>query len=159
MTADRILTRIVTGLVAVMLSFGAAMAAGAPGGGPSEALFIIQVAALMLVGRLLGEVMLRVGQPAVMGQLIAGLILGPSVLGALWPDLQHSLFPAPKEQKAMLEAVAQFGVLLLLLLTGMETDLKLVRQSGRAALSASIAGIVVPFVAEAHRDSRFVKCP
>ncbi|MEJ2625103.1 MAG: cation:proton antiporter [Pseudolabrys sp.] len=100
----------------------------------------------MLVGRLLGEVMVRFKQPAVMGQLIAGLVLGPSVLGALLPDFQHALFPAAKEQAAMLDAVAQFGILVLLLLTGMETDLKLVRESGRASFSASIAGIVVPFL-------------
>ena len=94
-----------------------------------------QIVVLILVGRLLGEAMLRMKQPAVMGQLIAGLLLGPSVLGALFPDVQHALFPAAKEQKAMIDAVAQFGILMLLLLTGMETDLKLVRQTGRAAVS------------------------
>ena len=113
---------------------------------PSELIFVAQLVVLILVGRLLGEAMLRVGQPAVMGQLIAGLVLGPSVLGALFPDFQHALFPAAREQKAMLDAVAQFGILVLLLLTGMETDLKLVRESGRASFSASIAGIVVPFL-------------
>jgi K+:H+ antiporter len=119
-------------------------AAGAPSG-PSELVFVAQLAVLMLVGRLLGEVMLRVKQPAVMGQLIAGLVLGPSLLGALFPEFQHALFPAAKEQKAMLDAVAQFGILMLLLLTGMETDLKLVRASGRASIFASLAGIVLPF--------------
>ena len=124
----------------------AALAATGDTHGPSELVFVAQLIMLMLVGRLLGEVMLRFGQPAVMGQLIAGLVLGPSVLGALLPDFQHALFPAAKEQKAMLDAVAQFGILVLLLLTGMETDLKLVRESGRASFSASIAGIVVPFL-------------
>jgi K+:H+ antiporter len=100
----------------------------------------------MLVGRLLGEAMVRVKQPAVMGQLIAGLVLGPSLLGALAPDWQHAIFPAAKEQKAMLDAVSQFGVLMLLLLTGMETDLKLVRRTGRASAIASLAGIVIPFI-------------
>jgi Kef-type K+ transport system membrane component KefB/nucleotide-binding universal stress UspA family protein len=116
-----------------------------PAHGPSEFLFVAQIAVLMLIGRLLGEAMLRFKQPAVMGQLIAGLVLGPSLLGALFPDFQHALFPAVKEQKAMLDAVAQFGVLLLLLLTGMETDLKLVKQTGRASAYASLAGIAVPF--------------
>jgi Kef-type K+ transport system membrane component KefB/nucleotide-binding universal stress UspA family protein len=102
---------------------------------------------LILVGRLLGEAMQRVGQPAVMGQLIGGLVLGPSVLGALWPAAQHALFPPDAAQKAMLDGVAQVGVLLLLLLTGMETDLKLVRRIGRAAVSVSLSGIVVPFAA------------
>jgi Kef-type K+ transport system membrane component KefB len=116
-----------------------------PAHGPSEFLFVAQIAVLMLVGRLLGEAMLRFKQPAVMGQLIAGLVLGPSLLGALFPDFQHALFPVAKEQKAMLDAVAQFGVLLLLLLTGMETDLKLVKQTGRASAYALLAGIAVPF--------------
>ena len=121
----------------------------APGGahkGPSELLFVAQLLLLILVGRLLGEAMLRIKQPAVMGQLIAGLLLGPSLFGALFPDLQHMIFPAAKEQKAMLDGIAQFGILLLLLLTGMETDLKLVRASGKASVTASLAGIVVPFM-------------
>ena len=80
-----------------------------------------------------------------MGQLIAGLLLGPSLFGLLLPDLQHALFPKNPEQKAMIDAISQFGILLLLLLTGMETDLKLVRQTGRAAVFASLMGIVVPF--------------
>src|SRR5262249_47050691 len=100
---------------------------------------------LMLVGRLLGEAMQRVGQPSVMGQLLAGILLGPSVLGWLWPDLQHWIFPPAKEQKAMIDAISQFGVLLLLLLTGMETDLKLIRKVGRAGISISLTGVAVPF--------------
>ncbi|HZS63200.1 MAG TPA: cation:proton antiporter [Xanthobacteraceae bacterium] len=113
--------------------------------GPSEAVFVIQILLLLIVGRLLGELMLRLGQPAVVGQLVAGLLLGPSFFGLLAPDLQHAIFPRTPEQKAMIDAVSQFGILLLLLLTGMETDLKLVRQSGRASLFASLMGIVVPF--------------
>src|SRR6185295_10539808 len=122
-------------------------ALGAEGGhSPSEFVFVAQLVLLMLVGRLLGEVMIRFKQPGVMGQLIAGLVLGPSLLGAVAPDWQHAIFPAAKEQKAMLDAVSQFGVLMLLLLTGMETDLKLVRRTGGASAIASIAGIVVPFI-------------
>jgi Kef-type K+ transport system membrane component KefB/nucleotide-binding universal stress UspA family protein len=133
-------------LLALLAAPAAAWAADAPAHGPSELVFIVQLMMLMIVGRLLGEAMLRFGQPAVMGQLIAGLILGPSVFGALFPDWQHLLFPPMKEQKAMLDAIAQFGVLVLLLLTGMETDLKLARRTGRTSAIASIAGIVVPFV-------------
>jgi len=113
--------------------------------GPSEIVFLIELIVLMLVGRLLGEAMLRIGQPAVMGQLMAGLILGPSLFGLLLPDLQHALYPKAPEQKAMIDAISQFGILLLLLLTGMETDLKLVRQTGRASVFASLMGVVVPF--------------
>ena len=113
--------------------------------GPSEWVFITQLVILMIVGRLLGETMLRIGQPAVMGQLIAGLILGPSLFGALLPDIQHVIFPRTPEQKAMIDAVSQVGVLFLLLITGMETDLRLVRQTGKASAYASLMGILVPF--------------
>jgi Kef-type K+ transport system membrane component KefB/nucleotide-binding universal stress UspA family protein len=134
-----------TGLALLAATTTSALAADAPQKGPSELIFVAQIAVLLMVGRLLGEAMLRLKQPAVMGQLIAGLMLGPSLLGALFPDFQHALFPAAKEQKAMLDALSQFGILMLLLLTGMETDLKLVRQTGRAAISASLSGIIVPF--------------
>jgi Kef-type K+ transport system membrane component KefB/nucleotide-binding universal stress UspA family protein len=113
--------------------------------GPSEAIFVAELVVLMVAGRLLGEAMQRIGQPAVMGQLLAGLLLGPSVFGLLWPDAQHALFPSTPEQKSMVDAISQFGILLLLLLTGMETDLKLVRRVGHAAISVSLAGVAVPF--------------
>ena len=86
----------------------------------------------------------RIGQPSVMGQLLAGILLGPSVLGWLYPDFQHWLFASSKEQGSMLDAISQVGILLLLLLTGMETDLKLVRRVGRAAISISLTGVAVP---------------
>jgi K+:H+ antiporter len=114
-------------------------------GGSTEALFIVQIVLLLLVGRLLGEGMQRIGQPAVIGQLVAGMLLGPSVFGTIWPQAQHAIFPTSGEQKSMIEAVAQLGILMLLLLTGMETDLRLVRKVGRAAISISIAGVALPF--------------
>src|SRR6516225_6921665 len=111
----------------------------------SEALFLAQIVLLMLVGRLMGEAMQRIGQPAVMGQLIAGMLLGPSVFGAIWPEAQRAVFAASPQQKSMIDAISQLGILMLLLLTGMETDLRLVKQVRRAAMSTSIAGVVVPF--------------
>jgi Kef-type K+ transport system membrane component KefB/nucleotide-binding universal stress UspA family protein len=133
------------GLALLALVIEPAFAAGDGPKGPSEAIFIGQLLALMITGRLLGELMARLRQPPVMGQLIAGLLLGPSLFGLLLPDWQHALFPKNGEQKAMLDAVSQLGILMLLLLTGMETDLKLVRQTGRASVLASLMGIVVPF--------------
>jgi len=120
--------------------------AAEPGqGGPSLAVFVGQVVVLIVVGRLLGEGMLRLGQPAVMGQLIAGLVLGPSLLGFFLPDFQHALFPKAAAQTAMVDGVAQLGVLLLLLIIGMETDLRLVQRTGRASVFASLLGILIPF--------------
>ena len=85
---------------------------------PSEALFLAQIVLLLLVGRLMGEAMQRIGQPAVMGQLIAGILLGPSVFGAIWPEAQHAVFAAGPQQKSMIDGVSQLGILMLLLLTG-----------------------------------------
>jgi Kef-type K+ transport system membrane component KefB len=114
--------------------------------GPSEVVFLCQIILLLVTGRVMGEAMLRIGQPAVMGQLIAGILLGPSVLGQLSPDLQHAIFPPNREQKAMIDAVSQLGILMLLLLTGMETDLSVMRKSRSTALSVSLTGISVPFL-------------
>jgi Kef-type K+ transport system membrane component KefB/nucleotide-binding universal stress UspA family protein len=134
----------VLGVAILLHGTGAALAQEGTKG-PSEVIFLAELLVLLLVGRLLGEAMQRIGQPSVMGQLLAGIILGPSVLGLVWPDLQHALFPRTPEQKAMIDAISQFGILLLLLLTGMETDLKLVRKVGKAAISISVTGVVVPF--------------
>lgn len=132
--------------VLAILAAGAAQAAGiGSGGGPSEVVLVVQIVLLLTVGRLLGEAMLRIGQPAVMGQLLAGILLGPSFLGAVWPEAQHWLFPPGRDQKALLDGIAQLGILLLLLMTGMETDLALVRKVRRAALSVSVTGVAVPF--------------
>jgi Kef-type K+ transport system membrane component KefB/nucleotide-binding universal stress UspA family protein len=138
-------------IVVVLLGLAAAGAAipalAAEGGSrsASAALFIAQLALLLLVGRLMGEAAQRIGQPSVMGQLIAGLLLGPSFFGVLWPAGQHAVFPTDAVQKSMLDAVSELGVLMLLLLTGMETDLQMVRRVGRAAIAVSAAGIAIPF--------------
>jgi Kef-type K+ transport system membrane component KefB/nucleotide-binding universal stress UspA family protein len=136
-------------LALVCLAPAAAIAAGPMSGTPvqepSLAIFFGEIVALIVVGRLVGELMERIGQSAVMGQLIGGMLLGPSVFGALFPGLQHALFPAAAGQKAMLDAVSQLGILLLLLLTGMETDLSVIRGCRRTAFSVSIAGIAIPF--------------
>jgi Kef-type K+ transport system membrane component KefB/nucleotide-binding universal stress UspA family protein len=132
-------------LLALLLILAPLPLAAAEATQPSEAVFIAQIVLLLVCGRLLGEGMQRIGQPAVMGQLIAGILLGPSVLGALWPDLQHMAFPSSREQKSMIDAVSQLGILMLLLLTGMETDLSVVRKCRRAAFAVSVTGITVPF--------------
>src|SRR5215468_872132 len=123
-----------------------ALAAEGASRGATQALFIAQLALLLLVGRLMGEAARRIGQPSVMGQLIGGLLLGPSFFGLLWPSAQHAIFPSDPVQKSMIDAVSELGVLMLLLLTGMETDLLLVRRVGRAAIAVAVAGVAVPFV-------------
>jgi Kef-type K+ transport system membrane component KefB/nucleotide-binding universal stress UspA family protein len=124
----------------------AAMAADNAASVSSEAIFIAELGLLLVVGRLMGEAAQRLGQPAVMGQLIGGLLLGPSVLGLIWPAAQHALFPGTPEQKSMINAVSQLGILMLLLLTGMETDLRLVKRVGRAAVTVAATGVALPFI-------------
>ena len=109
------------------------------------ALFAAELILLLLTGRLLGEVMNRFGQPALFGQLIAGVLLGPSVFGLLWPEGRQFIFPDNKTLKTMIDAISQIGILLLLLLTGMETNLALVQRRKRAVIASSLSGIAVPF--------------
>src|ERR1017187_2782919 len=129
----------------MVLTVGSAFAADPGHTESGEVLFIVQVVLLLISGRLLGEAMQRIGQPAVTGQLIAGVLLGPSVFGAIWPDLQRMIFPSGGEQTSTIEVVSRFGILMLLLLTGMETDLGVVKPIRRAAFTVSVTGIVLPF--------------
>ena len=111
----------------------------------TTAIFAAELILLLLCGRLLGEGMNRIGQPAIFGQLLAGVLLGPSVFGALLPELRHVIFPGTPALKSMIDAISQIGILLLLLLTGMETNLSLVNSKRRAVISTSVFGIAVPF--------------
>jgi Kef-type K+ transport system membrane component KefB/nucleotide-binding universal stress UspA family protein len=119
-----------------------------PAPGSSEhmvAIFLIEVMLMLVFGRLLGELMQRIGQPEVMGQLIAGIIIGPSVFGAVSPHLYQTVFPNIPAQTKMIDAISQIGILMLLVLTGIETDLKLVSKVRGTAFFTSVAGIVFPF--------------
>jgi Kef-type K+ transport system membrane component KefB/nucleotide-binding universal stress UspA family protein len=134
--------------LATLSTATAALAAGSQKlAEPSEALFLLQIIVLVVSGRLLGELMVRVGQPSIMGQIIAGVILGPSLFGLALPDLQAQLFPPDDAQKSMSNAIGQLGILFLLLLAGMETDLGLARKLRKSATGVSITGIAIPFAA------------
>jgi Kef-type K+ transport system membrane component KefB/nucleotide-binding universal stress UspA family protein len=109
-------------------------------------IFFTQIMLLIIAGRLLGEGMQRLGQPAVIGQLLGGILLGPTVFGTIWPAAQMAIFPLHASERPMLSAVSELGVLMLLLLTGMETDLALVQRVRRTAIITSAAGIAIPFV-------------
>lgn len=107
-------------------------------------ILVLQLAALLGLARVLGVLSSKAGMPEVVGELSAGVILGPSILGNLAPAAQAWLFPA--DQAALLAVPAFLGVLLLLILTGLETDLGLIRAKGRTAALVSAGGIVVPFL-------------
>ena len=108
-------------------------------------LLLIELALLIAVTRVGAELFRRLGLPAVVGELGAGIVLGPSVFGRFWPDLFTTIFPAGTGQFQLLDVIGTLGMTFLLLLTGLETDVKLVRNLGRAALMTSAAGMVLPF--------------
>jgi Kef-type K+ transport system membrane component KefB len=108
-------------------------------------LLLLQITLLLLFARFLGEVARKLGQPAVVGELLAGVVLGPSVFGMLLPELQGAAFPRSQHQADLLAVVSWLGVLCLLVVTGLETDLGLIKRRGRAALVISAGGITVPF--------------
>ena len=115
---------------------------------PSEhqlLIFWLQLLTLLLFARVLGGAMRAISQPSVIGELAAGLLLGPSVLGHLAPELHQWLFPADPLQRSLLAGPAWIGVFLLLILTGMETDLALIR--GRATARVALGSLVIPVLA------------
>jgi Kef-type K+ transport system membrane component KefB len=95
--------------------------------------FLVALLSILLGAKLLGELAARLGQPAVLGELVAGLILGPHALG-LVPD------------HAFLHLLAGFGVLLLLFEIGLETDLDQLLRAGQPALRVALAGVVLPYL-------------
>ncbi len=106
---------------------------------------LLQLAAMLLLARALAEVMRRLGQPAVIGELLAGVLLGPTVLGHYAPGVFELAFPPDESQRHLLEIISWLGMVLLLLLTGIETDIRAMRNLGRPALMASVFGMVIPF--------------
>lgn len=108
--------------------------------------FWVQIAALVGLGRLLGALLRKVGQPSVIGELGAGLLLGPSVLGKVWPAGFEWFLPDDPMSGAALVAVGWVGAALLLVVTGFETDLALIRRFGRASASVTAGSLVLPFL-------------
>jgi len=104
----------------------------------------IQLVVLLVTARTLGLLAQRLRQPRVVGELAAGVIIGPSIAGRLFPDLVGWLFPGDAVQSALLLSVAWLGILLLLLVTGFETDLDLLRRLGRPVIGLSLGSLVIP---------------
>lgn len=116
----------------------------APLGGHDLLVFLLDAGALVILAVLLGRLAERFKLPAVCGELCAGLVLGPSLLGHALPRLSAWLFPPQAAQVHLLDAVAQIGVLLLVALTGIEIDLRLIRRRGSAALWVAGFGLALP---------------
>ena len=103
------------------------------GGADPVASLLIALVAIFVSTKLLGELAQRIGQPAVLGELLAGVLLGGSVLGIVDPS------------NAVLAAMAQIGVLVLLFETGLHTELQSLLNVGKSATTVALAGVVIPF--------------
>ncbi|MFE5245448.1 MULTISPECIES: cation:proton antiporter [unclassified Streptomyces] len=106
--------------------------------------FLLQVGVLLLSAILLGRLASRMGLPSIVGELTAGVLLGPSLLGWAAPGLSAWLLPADPAQMHLLDAFGQIAVLLLVGLTGAEMDLALMRRRRRTALQVSLSGLIIP---------------
>lgn len=109
------------------------------------AVFLLGTGILLGLARLLGELALRLHQPAVLGELLAGILLGPTLLGAVAPEWTAALFPTEGPVSFALSALTTLAITLFLLVAGMEVDLSTVWRQGRAALIIGVAGMVLPF--------------
>lgn len=110
---------------------------------PSLKLLIVQIATILIVARIVGWLFSRLNQPRVIGEMVAGVLLGPSLLGWAAPEISASLFPL--DSLGYLSALSQVGLLLFMFLVGLELDLKLLRELGRAAIITSQVSIIAPF--------------
>lgn len=106
---------------------------------------LIQLSAMLVMGRIFAEVARKVKQPAVIGEIIAGIILGPTVLGMLQPGWFEALFPPDSGSGVVLSGFVQVAVVMLLFIAGLEVDLHIVMQQGRQALTTSVFGLIIPF--------------
>jgi Kef-type K+ transport system membrane component KefB len=108
--------------------------------------FFLALGLLLLAARTLGELCRRYGQPAVIGEVMAGVLLGPTVLGRLAPGLAARLFPATGVAEAMLSGIVELGLVLFLFVAGLEVDLTLVRRHRRRVAAVASAGFLVPLL-------------
>ncbi|HMH16923.1 MAG TPA: cation:proton antiporter [Burkholderiales bacterium] len=119
--------------------------------------FFLQIFFILAACRAVGWVALRCGQPQVIGEMVAGVLIGPSLFGLFWPGAQQFLFP-PESLKT-LYVFAQLGIGLYMFLVGVEFNTELFRSRMRSALSVSLAGMLVPFIVGAALALWLVNVP
>jgi Kef-type K+ transport system membrane component KefB len=107
------------------------------------ALFLLQLLVILVVTRVAGWLLRKCGQPTVIGEIAAGIILGPSVCGAIWPSTIQALFP--KTSLGTLSIVSEMGLVLFMFVIGIELDAAVVRKKARQSFIMSVASIVLPF--------------
>jgi Kef-type K+ transport system membrane component KefB len=106
---------------------------------------LVQLGIMLLVGRFFAELIRKLGQPTVIGEIIAGILLGPTVLGTLNPEWFHLIFPGTGASGLVLSGIVQMSVVMLLFIAGLEVDLHIVLQQGKQAVLTSLTGITIPF--------------
>lgn len=109
----------------------------------SVGLLLLQIIIIIIIARAFGWVFRKIGQPMVIGEILAGIVLGPSLLGAYLPEVSSFLFP--QESLGNLSILSQIGLVLFMFVIGMELDLKLLRNKAHAAVVISHASIIIPF--------------
>ncbi|MBX3015187.1 MAG: cation:proton antiporter [Caldilineaceae bacterium] len=107
-------------------------------------ILLLQIVVILVVARMVGLLFRRLHQPQVIGEMVAGILLGPSLLGWLAPSVSATLFPP--ESLDFLSALSQIGLLLFMFLIGLEFDPQLLRNQGRAAVVTSYTSIIAPFI-------------
>ncbi|MBA0882667.1 cation:proton antiporter [Flavobacterium undicola] len=107
------------------------------------AILLAQIVTIILVARLFGWLFRKIGQPSVIGEMIAGIVLGPSLVGMYFPEFSAALFP--KESLGNLQFLSQIGLIFFMFVIGMELDLKVLKNKAHDAVVISHASIVIPF--------------
>lgn len=118
----------------------------AAGGHAVEAtllLVLIQLCVIIVIARVFAMLFSKIGQPAVVGEIIAGLMLGPSFFGHFFPDAFNRIFDI--SVNSVFQILSQLGLIFLLFLIGLEFDFSHLKTSGKSSLAISIVGIVLPF--------------
>jgi Kef-type K+ transport system membrane component KefB len=107
---------------------------------------LVQLVVILAAARFFGALARRVRQPAVIGEILAGLTLGPSLFGAIWPEAFRAVFhPQDADVPKVMAVLAQIGLILLLFLVGLEFDFEHLKVRGGSALAIMLAGILIPF--------------
>ncbi|MBD3286177.1 sodium:proton antiporter, partial [candidate division WOR-3 bacterium] len=108
--------------------------------------FLIQLVALLFAAKAAGELFRKLKQPALVGEILVGIIFGPTILGRFLPGVHGWLFPDTALQHSMLETVSWLGVLFLLLVTGFEVETGSLFRHRRPTLSIGVIGVIVPLI-------------
>jgi Kef-type K+ transport system membrane component KefB len=107
--------------------------------------FLTALSAMLVLSRLAAELGRLVKLPVVMGEIMIGIVLGPTILGHFFPHIQTLLFPVFGNVSIALDAITKLSVVMLLFVAGLEVQMQLVIKQGKAAVFTSLLGMIIPF--------------